>query len=100
MNLKKEEILVKIAIFTYNKRGGEFTLNELSKSININRCHPYLMEVFKLLLNNQIVVLIKEIGKTKFFTANKKKIRDFVDELPFTKIINEEYDSRYHIQPY
>ena len=100
MEILKYEILVKFGIFVYDNKKEEFTQRELAHSINISRFHPCLREMLKILLEKQIIKLTNRIGNVKFFTANKIKLRDFVDELPFILKINEEYNSRYHIRPY
>lgn len=95
-----EELFILIAIFAYDNNKKEFTISELSSNLKINRTHPYFINIFKFMLENQMIEIIKIIGVTKILKINKIKIRDFVDELPLVKIINEEYNSRYHFRPY
>jgi hypothetical protein len=58
----------------------EITINDIAKQIRINRNHPNFYKVLSYIINEEIMVLIRVIGTTKFFRINYKKIKDLIDE--------------------
>lgn len=58
----------------------EITINEITKQICISRNHPIFYRVINYLISENIMVLTKVIGTTKFFKIDYKKIRDLLDE--------------------
>lgn len=99
-NGKEQEILVDIAIFVYENSTDRFTLKALCSFIHMNRHNPILCKVIRDLVYLDIFQVIAIQGTLKYYTANKKKLRDYVDELPLILKINEEYNARYHVRPY
>lgn len=100
LHSKEQEILVDIAIYIDDHSDEEFTIKTLCENINISRHNPILCKVVKQLVEKNIFETTGSLGTLKYYKAYRKRIRDYVDELPFILKINEEYNRRYHIQPY
>ena len=98
MNLKKDEIIVKISLFAYDTLSGKnsiFTLKDLCTYLDIERTHPYFNSIYRNFVENGIFKLHKTEGIKLFFSLDKDKLIRLVEELYIIKIVNEEYNPRY-----
>jgi hypothetical protein len=58
----------------------EITINDIVRQCCISRNHPSFYKVLNHLIDENIMVLVKVIGTTKFFKIDYKKVRDLLDE--------------------
>jgi len=91
----KDLLLVRLAIERYDKGNKEFSTVELAKLVDMKITHPYFQQILKLLLNNGIIFMTKEIGRMRFYKIQRTKLRDFIDELPVVNLLFDYFKS-YH----
>ena len=75
----------------------EITINEIAKNIGINRNHPIFYRVLNYLIDNEMMVLVRVIGTTKFFKIRYNKIKDLLDEQERINYLIAGYINKDHI---
>src|SRR5688572_13677274 len=82
-SLRIQEVLIDIAIFVADYGRKPFYATALSNKLGMKPTDPTLNQVLNYLKDQSILEPAGNAGKTKFYTVNKRRLRDFVDELPF-----------------
>jgi len=87
------EILVKIS---YIKNREWLSLTDIANEIEINVCNPYFSKISALLIELNILEIVRIVGQAKLIKINHKKLRDFIDEQKVCQFWFD-YFNHYHI---
>jgi hypothetical protein len=75
----------------------EITINDIAKQVKVNRNHPNFYKVLNCLINEEIMVMVKVIGTTKFFKISYKQIVALLDEQDRINDLVSNYINKDHI---
>lgn len=62
---------------------------QLAQECNISNTNPYFQKIIQLLIQKNIIQVVKIVGQSKLLILDVSKLVDYIDNLPIT---NEWYD--------